>query len=71
MVLVLKSPESRKSPEDMGIQSICLVVKVQQLPLHKQSLQHMAQWGKSFLKEITEQPFPSNCFWITPKNRER
>lgn len=49
MILVLKSPKSRKSPEDMGTQSICLVVKVQQLPLHKQNLQHTAQWGESFL----------------------
>lgn len=49
MVLVQKSPQSKRSQEGMGIQSDCQVVKVQRLPQHKQTLQHMAHWGKSSL----------------------
>lgn len=45
MVVVQICLQGKRTQAGKGILSHCLTVKVHWLPRHKQTLQHIAQWG--------------------------
>lgn len=72
MVLVQRFLQNSRSQRDREIHLDCLVVQVQMLPPHRQTLQHMSHWEMSALhikKFKTNLNNPYKGVYILRENR--